>query len=136
MISVICPIPFGGAHHFFSIRRIESPCFAVKTSKSLISRSGHRKSVPIFRFKTESNAAQNGGVALQHLDGIKLHFQFHQTCGHVIGNIQSSSFASLMSLPCLHLLEFQRLILSQKFLVPVLTWHGLSRVLHDPPDVW
>lgn len=101
-------------------------------------------------FKTDSNAASEGSlcfsVALQHLDGIfsyvplVSHQQFHQPkkSGHV-SNIQSSSFASSwMSWPWprLQLLEFQSLVLRQKFLVPVLTWHGLSRVLHDPPDVW
>ena len=57
--------------------------------------------------------------------------------GHVVSNIQSSSFASsLMSLPYLHLWEFRRSVPGQKFLVPVLTWRGFSRALHDPPDVW
>ena len=59
---------------FFSMPRLESTKhLAVKTSKSLISRSG--ESVSIFiGFKTDSNAASGVSlcfsVALQHLDGI------------------------------------------------------------------
>lgn len=131
---------------FFHAKARINEALAVKTSKSLISRSG--ESVSIFiGFKTDSNAAS--GVSLCHFPLpfntwmeflVTFHQQFHQPkkSGHV-SNIQSSSFASSwMSWPWprLQLLEFQSLVLRHKFLVPVLTWHGLSRVLHDPPDVW
>lgn len=150
MISVQCPIPFGGAHHFFPCEGSNQRSTCGENHPNLWS-AASGESVSIFiGFKTDSNAASGVSlcfsVALQHLDGIfsyvplVSHQQFHQPkkSGHV-SNIQSSSFASSwMSWPWprLQLLEFQSLVLRQKFLVPVLTWHGLSRVLHDPPDVW
>ena len=142
MISVQCPIPFGGAHHFF-------PCEG-SNQRSTCGENIQISDQPIRGIGINFHRIQNGFKC--RIWGLTMffrcpstpgwNFQFHQPkkSGHV-SNIQSSSFASSwMSWPWprprLQLLEFQSLVLRQKFLVPVLTWHGLSRVLHDPPDVW